>query len=173
MLWGIMSRVATATMKGGSNMPEANNIEKAIRDAQQEHARLLETLKEYEKTRSRAAQLEAFINLGKALLEITTTKEEGKPESKPSSLPKEVRPTLTQPGGREIVRTLKDGVLHILRESGRALSLAELADEFHKRHWKLSEKNARQVLRGTVLRMPESLTKTMKGYTAYYQIKQG
>ncbi len=154
-------------------MPETNNIQKAVQDAQQEHARLLDTLKEYEKTRARVAQLEAFINLGIALLEITTTKEEGKPENQPSLLPKEAKPTLAQPRGKETVRTLKDGLLQILTESGMALSLAEIADEFRKRNWKLSEKNGRQVLRGTVLRIPDLVTRTLKGYTAYYQIKQG
>lgn len=154
-------------------MFETNNMKKAIQDAQQEHGQLLETLKGYEKTKLRVAQLESFINMGKALLGVDVVAEEIKPVVQFSLLPQDATPAPDQSKNTELtLMPLKEGVLQILTESDRALSLAEIADEFRKRHWKLSEKNGRQVLRGTMLRFTELVTRTVKGYTAYYRIKQ-
>jgi hypothetical protein len=157
-------------------MTDTNNITKAIHDAEQEHEKLLETLKGYEKTKLRVAQLESFISLGKTLLGMDSSTEEAKSSAQLSLLqPQEDLPALALSDVDLIQKPLKEGVIEILTESGKELSLAEIADGFRKRHWKLSEKNGRQVLRGTVQRFPELLTKTVRGAanTAYYKIKQG
>lgn len=159
-------------------MSDTINIKKAIQDAQQEHGKLLEALKGYEKTKLRVAQLESFINMGKALLSIETVAEASKPDVQLPLLPQEATPkpnqsTEASKDTSATVRPHKEGILEILTASGRALSLAEIAEEYRKRHWKLSERNSRQVLRGAVLRWPDVFTQTMKGNTAYYQVKQG
>ena len=159
-------------------MPDTDNIKKAIHDAQQEHGKLLETLKGYEKTKLRVAQLESFINMGMALLSIDTVTEASKPDVQLPLLPQEATPKTDKSieASKDIASPImphKEGILEILTASGRALSLAEIAEEYRKRHWKLSERNSRQVLRGAVLRWHDLFTKTMKGNTAYYKIKQG
>ena len=52
----------------------------------------------------------------------------------------------------------------ILREINRAMSLKEIADEFYKRNWKLSEKNGRQVLRAAMLRYSDKFNSRSGDY---------
>lgn len=138
---------------------KANDISRAIQQAQQRYDDLAEELKQYEKIKSEMSQLEVFIKAGKVILGVEN-KTEGKHEiNKPAELfPNEnIQP-----------ETHLQSIKKILATAQQELSLADLEEEYRKRGWKLSEPNGREVLRGVVLRNHKHFTKTFHGNVAYY-----
>ena len=127
-----------------------DDFKKAIQVAEQEYNSLLDSLKEYERIKSRLSQLEVFINTGKNLLgnDVTTIKGvavniEGPVMVRTRTLfPDE---NLQSTNNIELIKK-------ILTEAGRALTLAELVGEYINRNWKLSEKNGIEVLRSIINR---------------------
>ena len=127
-----------------------DDFKKAIQVAEQEYNSLLDSLKEYERIKSRLSQLEVFINTGKNLLgnDVTTIKGvavniEGPVMVRTRTLfPDE---NLQSTNNIELIKK-------ILTEAGRALTLAELVGEYINWNWKLSEKNGIEVLRSIINR---------------------
>jgi hypothetical protein len=142
--------------KGGEhNMADLNTIRKAIEEARREHASLLDALKEYEKTKLRVEQLESFINMGVALLGDEKLPQEEQPRLVLRQ-PREPNITEARDGSTLTSKPIQEGMNEILKESPRKLTLREIAEEFRKRSWKLSEKNSREVLRGVVKKHRDS-----------------
>ena len=142
------------------------NIKIAIQEAERELSGLVEKLKEYEETRLRITNIETFIKAGKVMLGVTDQSTEDNPSYVSSELfpPKGVEGDLSE-------KSHFEGIVEILKDTNTPLSLRELAEEFYKRKWKLSEKNGRQVLRAAILRHSDKLNRIVRGITAYYELK--
>ena len=154
--------------KGGEHImsKQNNNIKAAIEEAERELTGLLEKLKEYDETKVRIANIETFIKAGKAMVGVSEQSSGvGVISPSPELFPEK------KSESDLIEKPHLQGITEILKETGRALSLREIAGEFHNRKWKLSEKNGRQVLRATVLRYPDKFKKIEKGLTAYYELQ--
>lgn len=144
-----------------------DDITKAIMGAEQELDSLNERMKEYETLRLRMAQLETFLKAAKVVVGETDQLNQG------ASIP--VTPELFARTDKESnisEKTHLESIAEILKEVSKPLSLSELAEEFKKRNWKISEKNGRQVLRASILRRPNMFNKSFQGITAYYELKQ-
>lgn len=127
---------------------------RAIELAQQEANDLMEQLKKFQKLQQRLIQLSTFIEQGKLILGI-----ESLDTLKPTSSPgKKKGLGLIYPEDLE-EQPIYLKVVQILRETGISMTLSDLAEEFRKRNWKLSKKNARQVLRNTMKAKPEMFLK--------------
>ena len=147
-------------------------MKEAIGEARNELSQLLDTLREYEKTKSRIAQLETFINTGMSLLGIDSI-EEGGSETAPLALPSQ-EPEIKQsklPETTLITIPLEKGIAQIIKEAGQTLRLKEIEAQFRKRNWKLSIKNGAEILRGVIRRYPENFTKKMEGNVCYYGLR--
>jgi len=134
---------------------------RAIQEAQEEYNSLIEKLREHEQIKARLSQLDAFINTGKALWGI---------EVKPAGKTEAAAPTSLFPDDNTQPLTHLKSVKKIIADAGRALSLSELVEEYHKRKWKLSEVNGREVLRGIVIRNSKEFIKAFRGKEAYYEL---
>ena len=72
-----------------------------------------------------------------------------------------------------IEKPVLQGAIEILTEFGRPMKLAEIADEFHMRKWKLSDKNGREVLRFTLKKkIPDIIVKNDDGSYPLAEFKQ-
>lgn len=105
-------------------------ITNAIEMAQQELTIVNEKLKEFETTLERRKQLEAFVAQGKALLGL-------------GSSGHLALASLDAAEGKSVT----DRSVEILRECGRPMKPSEIALEFHKHGWKLSERNGGEIVR--------------------------
>jgi hypothetical protein len=119
-------------------------IRKAIESAQLERDKLLEELKEFEKIKERLGQIEAFINQGKLLLGDKSRRNDVKElDSKPTRIPYLYGE-----------KTNPEKIVEILRASGRAMTVPEIANEFKARNWHLSEKSRMQIIRNALKGKP-------------------
>jgi hypothetical protein len=148
------------------------SIKQAIDEARFERDQLLEVLKGYEKTKQRVAQLDTFINTGIALIGDDIPKDDGQLELIQPPQPTEEAKQETYDSQTAIVMPLLDGMITILKQSSRPLSLNEIADEFRRQNWKISEKNSREVLRAVIIRHPDKFTKAMDGNRVVLGIKE-
>jgi hypothetical protein len=138
--------------KEGHQMPNPNpeNIKRAIEDVQQAYdelnAQWLAKLKEADEIKESLGKLEAFLNPAKALLSMG---EES--QSEVAALPKvaPLPPPSSIPPMSLIEKPILQGAIEILKEAGHPMHLADIAKEFYKRRWKLSQDNGREVLRYT------------------------
>jgi hypothetical protein len=129
---------------------ENDDIKKAIQVAEQEYNSLLDSLKEYERIKLRLSQLEVFINTGKNLLGHDVTTINGVTIS--TKEPVMVRTRTLFPDENIQSANNVELIKKILTDTGRALTLADLVEEYNKRNWKLSEKNGTEVLRSIINR---------------------
>lgn len=146
------------------------HFRKAIEAAQRERNQLFEKLKDLQKIQQRLTQLDTFIEQGKLLAGIESF--EG--SSEPTPLIERKRGFgLLPPDDSEKPIYLK--VMQLIKEAGKSLGLSEMAEEFRKRNWKLSEDNPRQVLRNTLKSKPQifSTTEQGKGKEVLYGLKEG
>lgn len=139
---------------------ENEEIQKAIQAAELRHESLLVKLKDYEKTKQELARLELFITSGKNLLGVDTIK--GTAET--------LTHALSLPSGKAQTGTHKDRIIRILSDAGRALSLTEIATEYSKRNWTLSENNGREVLRGVIIRKKDAFKREIKGNKTFISL---
>jgi dsDNA-specific endonuclease/ATPase MutS2 len=125
---------------------DAEQIKKAIESAKRQRNQIVEQINELEKLRERLHQLEVFISHGNALL--------GKAESQ---IFKENTEGIRKVRIRRplVEKLIWKGIVEILKEFKRPMHLKEMAEEFHKRRWKLSRANGPEVIRYAIKRKPD------------------
>jgi len=143
------------------------DIKKAITGAERELDSLNEKIKELETIRLRMMQIETFLKAARAVVGVTDQLSENSLTQVASEMFTGTDKTITIIEKPHLV-----GIAEILKEVNKPLSLSDLAEEFRKRNWKISEKNGRQVLRAAILRRPDMFNRTIQGITAYYALKQ-
>jgi hypothetical protein len=141
----------------------STNFRKAIQEAELERNRLVETLKDYEKTRTRIAQLETIIKTWNEYL--------GEANIKDTSTPQEKLFQDVDVGGE---KTHSEAVIEILGAANRALTIKDIVNEFRKRNWKLSDKNGTEVIRRVMLKNHNRFERNTqgKGLKAHYSLKR-
>jgi hypothetical protein len=144
--------------EGGNQMIAEKTNEymvQVLEIAQEDLNQILERLKEFDQLNRERERLETLINFAKNYLGKTAQAEmpNGEIEAPEGGLGLEI-PLIEKP--------IAQGAMEIIREAGHPLTLKEIQDGFRKRHWKLSEKNGREVLRFTLRKKPEIFIKSMK-----------
>lgn len=126
-----------------------------IEVAQKDLSHIMERLREFDQLNRERERLETLINFAKNFLGKTAQAEitSGEIEAPEGGLGLEI-PLIEKP--------IVQGAMEIIREAGRPLTLREIQAGFRQRHWKLSEKNGREVLRFTLKKKPEIFIKSMK-----------
>lgn len=138
-----------------------------VKELELERDRLVEQLKGMEKIRTRIAQLETIIKTWKDVIEA----------EQPQSPQEKLFPEIPRRDSLEaslIEMPHNERITLILKENGHLMSINEIASEYRKRHWKLSEENASAIL-GRILRKRTDLFIRQtgeKGLTAYYGLKE-
>jgi hypothetical protein len=148
-------------------------VQRAIAAVEQERQQLVGEIKklqdELEIKQQRFSQLTEFIQKGKALLGL------GLADKKPVPIRRAYpHPPIIESKAGKLIRQMEDlgliekpvlqGAIEILTEFGRPMQLSEIAKEFYKRKWKLSEKNGREVLRFTLKKkVPDLIIKMDDG----------
>lgn len=122
---------------------EFHPIKEAINAAEREKAGLLLKIADLEKLKERVSLLESFIQQGNLLMGETGASggEEPKPEAKGNGL-------IRIP--EHIEAPVWERARQLLAETKKPMKLSEIAPEFYKRGWRLSPKNGKEVLRGTL-----------------------
>lgn len=133
-------------------MVDLSYYKKAIEAAEEEREQVILKLQELETHRKRLSQLESFIEKGKALLSQENV------EDSRNGLSQEglffIKEDSQMPNYMRMAK--------VLQEVGRPMTLAELAEQFEKRNWKLSKNNPRGVLRGAFIQHPELFSKDIR-----------
>lgn len=155
-------------------------IKRAITAVEQERQQLVGEIKklqdELEKKQQRFSQLSQFIEKGRDLLGLEPTE-----KTKPTRIAQKT-PSPAGTSAGQVLRRMENlgliekpvlqGAIEILTEFGRPMKLADIAEEFHRRKWKLSKKNGREVLRFTLKKkVPDLIIKMNDGCYALAQIK--
>lgn len=143
------------------------NIKSAIADAVRERNSLKEDIASMEASlenkRQRLADVEGFIQYGAKLLKPS---QEANHENNELFTP--AAEVLIHGEGGEDPELGKSLVAQrardILADSPSVLKLTEIAEEFHKRQWELSENNGKEVLRLAMNKRPGIFKKHGNGY---------
>jgi hypothetical protein len=137
-------------------------MEQVLEVAQKDLNLILEKLKEFDKLNRERERLETLINFTRNYLGKTSQAEVTiEIEAPEGGLGLEI-PLIEKP--------IVQGAQEIIREAGRPLTLKEIQAGFRQKHWKLSEKNGREVLRFTLRKKPEIFVKSLKKDKGVYGV---
>jgi hypothetical protein len=145
---------------------------KAIEEAQQEREQLFVSLKDLQKIQQRLTELDIFIEKGKILFGLESSEESPKSSDIPAS-PVRNKTRFTRHTPKEdSKKPIYLRIIDLLSETGKPMTLTEIAEEFHKRNWKLSKKNGREVLRGAFKKYPEMFLKDNQGLSSLFSLTE-